>query len=108
VKCNSKWNDRPRLEERELLERKIAELSQSSALVKDDGGGTDSSERLKKGSKVKGTSRFLFGALRIILPVTTAALLGVPIPSPFGSGETITNFLGGIFGSSEQPADPTQ
>jgi hypothetical protein len=97
-----------RVEERELLERKIAELSQSPALA-EDGGGGDSPGAPKKGRKAKGTSRFLFGALKVIFPVTTAALLGVPIPSPFGSGETITNFFGGMFGKSgEQPVDPAQ
>ncbi|KAF1844827.1 uncharacterized protein K460DRAFT_310767 [Cucurbitaria berberidis CBS 394.84] len=89
--------------EREELERKIAELSKelnsmSANKTKPEKSGVRT-ERKKKGS-----SRYLFKALQVVLPVTTMALLGVPIFSPFGGGGggLMEKILGG--GGEEEPA----
>jgi hypothetical protein len=70
--------------ERELLEAKIAELSARPEISKVQGG-----------RKSRGSSKYLFRALKVLFPLATTAVLGVPIPSPFGSGRTVTNLLGG-------------
>jgi hypothetical protein len=92
------------LSEREALERKIAELSKELAdrSQTEESGEPDEPAARKK----KGSSRYLFRALQVILPVTTMALLGVPIFSPFGSGSgggsLIDKMLGG--GGAQEPA----
>jgi len=82
------------ISEREALESKIAELSKELAEKTSEGKPGEIAVRKKKGS-----SRYLFKALQVVLPVTTMALLGVPIFSPFGSGSgaggLIEKMLGG-------------
>lgn len=87
--------------EREALERKIAELSKELADKSAETKGSDESDETDEPAarKKKGSSRYLFKALSFVLPVTTMALLGVPIFSPFGngtgSGGLIEKMLGG-------------
>ncbi|KAI9675987.1 MAG: hypothetical protein M1822_008373 [Bathelium mastoideum] len=63
-----------RTEEREELEKKIAELTKKNKAVKKKSGG-----------KRKMTAKVLVKALQVILPATTIALLGFPIPFPVSS-----------------------
>jgi len=90
-------------EERDRLEAKIAELSKELAESTRANKPGDVSARKKRGS-----SRYLFAALKVILPITSMALIGVPIFSPFGSGASAggfreTLFGGGMSGSAEEP-----
>ncbi|CAO2648332.1 Nn.00g075990.m01.CDS01 [Neocucurbitaria sp. VM-36] len=86
------------VQEREELERKIAELSKElnklSANTTKPGKSGVRPERKKSGS-----SRYLFRALEVALPITTMALLGVPIFSPFGGGGG--GLIDKIFGGGE-------
>lgn len=94
--------------EREELESKIAELSQE--LNKIAAERVDSQNGKKPGKnedverKKKGSSRYLFKALQVVLPVTTMALLGVPIFSPFGSGAASGGLLDKMFGGGGEQA----
>jgi hypothetical protein len=83
--------------EREALERKIAELSKELAESSKDAEPGEPAVRKKKGS-----SRYLFKALQFVLPVTTMALLGVPIFSPFGSGASAGGLLEKMLGGGGQ------
>lgn len=74
-----------RTEEREKLEKKIIELKKENNTTKKKSGG-----------KRKMTAKVLVGALKVILPTTTMALLGFPVPFPFGNS---------LFQDSEGSAD---
>ncbi|KAF1834618.1 hypothetical protein BDW02DRAFT_497877 [Decorospora gaudefroyi] len=91
--------------EREALESKIAELSKAlneeQPMKRPGGGGGGAKEKAPR--KKKGSSRYLFKALQVVLPVTTMALLGVPIFSPFGSGGG--GFVERLFGGEDADAD---
>jgi len=58
--------------------------------------------------KKRGSSRYLFDALKVIFPLVTAVLLGLPIPSPFGSGDTVTALFNKVFGNSDLDAASDQ
>ncbi|KAF2131053.1 hypothetical protein P153DRAFT_287352 [Dothidotthia symphoricarpi CBS 119687] len=85
--------------ERDELEGKIAELSKKLA---------QASEKIRPGDgparKKKGSSRYLFKALQLVLPVTSMALLGVPIFSPFGGGGAAGGIMEKIFGGGDTEA----
>lgn len=66
-----------RAEERERIEVEIVELSTSPEL------NTPETRTGKMRRKMRGSGKYLFAALKVIVPVTTGALLGVPIPFPF-------------------------
>ncbi|KAF2024735.1 hypothetical protein EK21DRAFT_93857 [Setomelanomma holmii] len=70
--------DKISVSERDALEHKIAELSKKLAEESTSGGTMV--------RKKKGGIQYLVDALKLILPVTTMALLGVPIFLPFGEG----------------------
>ena len=89
-----------RPEDRELLESRIAELSRMPGLANTSG---DTPERKKRGS-----SRYLFDALKVIFPLVTTVLLGLPIPSPFGSGNTATALFNKVFGNSDSDTSSNQ
>lgn len=61
--------------ERRIVEEKIAEVSKSKP-KKDK----------KKHGKSRKAAKILYNVLRVALPITTTALLGVPIKWPFQFG----------------------
>jgi hypothetical protein len=86
--------------EREALERKIAELSKELGATSKKAKPGEPAARKKKGS-----SRYLFRALQVVLPITSMALLGVPIPSPFGSGASVGAFFDKVFGGGAEETE---
>jgi hypothetical protein len=66
-----------RADEREKIELEIAKLSKNPEL------NARESKTGKLRRKLRGSGKYLFAALKIIVPVTTGILLGVPIPFPF-------------------------
>ena len=84
--------------ERDMLESRIAQLEAKLAEV--SGASSKLSAPEKPVKKKKGSSRFLFKALQLALPVTSMALLGAPIPSPFGDGESLRGLFDKIFGDN--------
>jgi hypothetical protein len=85
--------------EREALELKITELTQELA-----GKATKAKPGEKSPRKKKGGSKYLFRALQVALPVTTTALLGVPIFMPSGSGAG--GVISEMFGGGETGGEP--
>ena len=85
--------------EREQLEQKIAELSQQLSASTYTQGGEQKPPRKKKGS-----SRILFRTLQIAFPATSLALLGFPIPSPFGSGASLSELWNSVINGGEEGA----
>ena len=75
--------------EREKLEGKIAELSKKISALQEDKSDAN--------RKKKGSSKILFKALQFAFPATTLALLGFPIPSPFGSGSSLQGMWNAMF-----------
>lgn len=83
--------------EREQLEHQIAELSQQLSAATSAQGGKQKPARKKKGS-----SRILFRTLQVAFPATSLALLGFPIPSPFGSGATLSELWNSIVNGGDE------
>lgn len=71
-------------EDKDRLEEKIAELTKQLSDLTAPKGKKGNAPRKRKGS-----SKLLFRALQFIFPATTLALLGAPIPSPFGDGSGV-------------------
>lgn len=89
------------IQEREELESKITELTKE--LNEKASDKTEPGEKPPR--KLKGSSKYLFKALQVVLPITTMALLGVPMFSPFGGGGT--GLIDKIFGGGgEAEAEP--